>query len=220
MRINDEPAKFLKGHIARITTAAELITNSTKDWQVIRQYITNRSEELRLNDSQVKKLERYQFMYNQLVSGKFTDAEVITAVMNLYSIGQSQAYEDLRCSRELFSSVVNVNKRFELTVQLQINRNMLRKAEELCDFKAYASLEKNRTLMLSQIEDVEDNAGEMFTGHKLEAVFDPALIGAETVDMADVLAAINTKRKVKIKTDLFTDISHEEIKPDEQETAL
>jgi hypothetical protein len=211
---DQEPTMLLKNHVARLIVATDHMVSSTKDWQTIREYLVNRVNEIKLSPAQQAKLERYQFMYNQLVSGKYTDAEVMSASIKMFDIKQTQVYEDLSCTRELFNSVINVNKRFELSIQLQINRNMLRKAEELCDFKAYASLEKNRALMLSQIEEIADNAGEMFTGHEIEPMFDPSLLGisgAEDIDMQAVLKDINSKRKAKIKTEMFTDIPHEEL---------
>lgn len=215
---DQEPTQLLKNHAARISVAAEFMVNTTKDWQTIKEFLVNRVNDIKLTAPQQAKLERYQFMYNQLVSGKFTDAEVMTASMKMFSIKERQVYEDLSCTRELFNTVININKRFELSIQLQINRNMLRKAEELCDFKAYAALEKNRALMLNQIEEVVENAGDMFEGHEISAVFDPALIGAADINMEEVLKEINAKRKAKIKTTLFTDIPHEDI--DEKGTTL
>lgn len=208
---DQEPTQVLKNHAARISVAANFIVNTTKDWQIIKQYLTQRIQEINLTPYQQAKLERYQYMYNQLVSGKYTDQEVLTSTMKLYDLKERQVYEDLNCTRELFNCVININKRFELSAQLQINRNMLRKAEELCDFRAYAALEKNRALMLNQIEDIAENDGDIFQGHEINAVFDPSLIGAEEINMDEVLKEINAKRKAKIKTSLFTDIPYEPV---------
>lgn len=213
-----EPTLFLKTSAERIGIAAENMVATTKDWQVIKEFLANRVADIRLSPAQATKLERYQFMYNQLVSGKYTDVEVISATMKMFGLQQRQVYDDLACTRELFSTVININKQFELSIQLQINRNMLRKAEEMLDFKAYAALEKNRAMMLGQITEVEDNKGEMFTGHEIEPVFDPSLIGADEVDMAKLLKDLNSKRKAKIKTELFTDIPHESV--NEKKTSL
>ncbi len=140
---------------------------------------------------------------------------------SLYDISLSQAYEDLSCTRELFNSVVNINKQFEINLELQINRNYQRKCEELGDFKAVAALQKNRALLLKLLPDEDINPGEMFEGHVFEAVFDPRLLGAPDIDMKEVLKAVNEKRNKKINIDLFDDIPYEIIKPnDHDESSL
>lgn len=203
-------ALVLTEHMNRVNTAADLILDSTNDWQLIKNYLANRVTDLKLNTNQKEKMLRYQFIYNQLATGRFTDKEVLEANMKQHDVGQAQSYDDLRCTREIFSSVININKKFELDLQLQVNRRMLRKAEELCDFKAYAALEKNRTQMLAMVEDIDPNDAEMFEGHTYKPVFDPSLIDADPVDMKEVLKSINDGRKVKIKTELFENLDYEE----------
>ena len=90
----------------------------------------------------------------------------------------------------------------------------MRKAEELCDFKSVAAFEKNRIAILALIENEEQNQGELFEGHQFENVFNPAIIGAGSVNLAELMIVINEKRKVKIKSELFThlefiDVPHE-----------
>lgn len=201
-----------------VKAAAELLVSKTRDWQVIKAYLTNRlGDQLELTAEQERKKTRYEFIYNQLVSGKYTDEEVRQMVMKTYKIKSVQAYEDMNCAREIFYSVININKRFEINLQLQVNRSMMRKAEELGDFRAVAQLEKNRALLLKLLPDEEENPAEMFEGHTIEPVFDPQLLGGPVIDMNEVLKAINDKRKVKINTDMFTEIA---IEPDEKTTAL
>lgn len=205
----------------QVQAGAEILMAKTRDWQVIRNYLSNRLANIELTDEQQKKLDRYQYSYNQLVTGKYTDSEVVSQLTRIYQIKQSQAYEDLSCTRELFNTVCNINKRFEINLQLQINRKLLRKAEELNDLKAYAQLEKNRALLLKLLPEEEDTPAEHFEGHDIEAVFDPKLLGAPDIDIADILKVINEKRKVKIDIDAFiTDIPHEDISTDEETAPL
>jgi len=202
----------------QISYATEILLNETKNWQAIRQFLVSRMKEFKLTPAQDELLQRYQFIYNQLVSGKFTDKEIIELVQKAYNCSMKTAYVDLNSTRELFASTININKVFELTLQLQINRNMLRKADEISDMKSYAALEKNRIAMIALLPDVEQPDGGMFEGHEIEAVFDPELIGADNIDMKKVIEEINQKRKVKIKSHLFTDIPHEPV--DEKKTPL
>ncbi|MBC7509378.1 MAG: hypothetical protein H7320_11630 [Ferruginibacter sp.] len=208
----------LKKKAADIVRNVESLTERTRDWQMVKQYLSNRLGDLKLTEKQQVKMQRYQFIYNQSISGKYTETDILNAVMKMYGIEQTQAYDDLAASKEVFSSVVNINKKFELNVQLQVNRNLMRKAEEICDLKAAAAFEKNRIALLALIEDQEENPGELFEGHQFENVFDPAIIGAASVDLKELMTVINEKRKVKIKPELFQhlefiDIPHEQADP-------
>jgi hypothetical protein len=202
----------------QVKNAAEFLMSKTRDWQMIKAYLTNRLEEIELSEEQEKKKTRYEFIYNQLVSGKYTDEEVRQMLIKTYKIKNGQSYDDMNCARELFYSVININKRFEINLELQINRNMMRKAEELNDFRAVAQLEKNRAMLLKLLPEEEETPAEHFEGHEIEAVFDPALLGGPAIDMKEVLKAINEKRKVKINTDMFTEI--EEVKDGNQTAPL
>lgn len=196
-----------------IQKATDALLETTRDWQTIKAYLNNRlGEAFELTAEQQKKLTRYKYIYDQLSSGKYTEQEVVSQLTNksLYGVSLSQAYEDLRCSREIFTSIINVNKEFEIKLQLDINRNLQRKAEELGDFKAVAQFEKNRALLLKLLPDLDESPADMFEGHLFEAVFDPRLLGAPEVDMKEVLQVINEKRNKKIDIDLFEDIPFED----------
>lgn len=196
----------------QVMSAAEALMQNTNDWQVIKQFMCNRLKGLQLTPEQEKKLERYQFIYNQLVSGKYTDAEVISQLTNkkLYGLSISQAYEDINAAKELFPSVININKRFELHLALELNKLRQMKAEAMGDMKALAAFEKNRTLLLKELPEQEENPADMFEGHSIEAVFDPKLLGAPAVDLKEVLKAVNEKRGKKIRIDMFEELSYEE----------
>ena len=88
---------------------------------------------------------------------------------------------------------------------------MMRKAIELNNVDGYAKLEKNRNELLKQLPDEPDNPAEMFEGHTIHVMFDPALIGAPAVDMKEVLAVLNAKRNKKIKIDMFEELKYEEV---------
>ncbi|MFC4261927.1 hypothetical protein ACFOWM_03490 [Ferruginibacter yonginensis] len=204
----------LKQKAAKIARSVESLAERTNDWQLIQQYLCNRIADIKLTEKQQDKLQRYQFIYNQSVSGKYTESDILNSVMKLFNIELTQAYEDLKATKEIFSSVINVNKKFELNIQLQVNRNLQRKAESLGDLKASAALEKNRIALLAMIEEEEENNAESFEGHTIEATFNPSLIGADKVDLKELMDVINNKRKAKLNPKLFehlefVDIPHE-----------
>lgn len=210
--MNSIVAQKLIDRANQVATTAELMLAKVQDWQKIKEYLCNRvNDETFLSDVQKQKLKRYQFMYNQLAGGKYTDTEVVNASMKMFNIkSHAAAYEDLACTREIFTSVLNINKQFEIMLQLQINRDMQRKAAELNDLKSLAALEKNRALLLKLVPDHEETPAEHFEGHTYELTFDPRLLGAPDVDMNEVLKLINEKRKVKINVDLFEPVEFTE----------
>lgn len=213
----------LQERAEQVSAAAALIMAKTADWQMIKQYLCNRINDFELTATQKEKMERYQFMYNQLVSGKYTDSEVVNQTMNLYHLkSQSQAYEDLSATREIFNSVININKQFELNLALQHNRNYMRKCEEAGNMKALAAHEKNRIALIKELKDMEDNRGELFEGHTFEMTFDPTLLGAPAItkeDMKELLTAINAKRDKKIKVDMFDELEYQNVKDGSQEAS-
>ena len=220
MKKEDKTPKLkevLSARASQLQTTAELLMDKTRDWQIIKQYLCNRFNDFELTDKQQEKLKRYQYVYNQLVSGKYTEKEVLNQLINLYNIKLTQAYEDINATKEIFPSFININKRFEIIIEKEILKDARRKCLELGDHKSAAAYSKVIQSLLASIEDDEDSAGELFEGHKIEATFDPRLLGAVDINMKEVLEAINAKRSVKINIDLFehldaTDIDHEDIK--------
>jgi hypothetical protein len=182
--------------------------------------MNNRMNEIVLSAEQERKLGRYKFIYDQLSSGKYTKSQVVNQLMNdkLYGVSYQQAYEDIRCSGELFSSINNINKQFELNTEIEIAKAARAKCLEVLDFKNAASMMKVIKELLAMLPDEEDHAGHDFEGHTLEAVFDPRLLGAPEVDMKELLAVLNSKRKVPIKVDMFDHINFEEKKDEKADT--
>lgn len=201
----------LQRRAEEVNAQAEFIMAKTRDWQVIKQYISNRVNDLALTDEQQRKLERYQYIYNELVGGKSTDQQIVMQVKNFFKVSQSQAYEDMNASKEVFSSVVSLNRLFEINLALQLNKKYTAKAEEMSDMKALAAFEKNRKDMLKLLPENPENPAEFFEGHTYEMVFDPRLLGAPKVDMKELLAAINAKRAKPINLDMFEELDNEEI---------
>lgn len=202
----------------QIREASELLIEKTMDWQVIKKFMVNRFEDIVLTVQQKKKLDRYQFIYNQLVDGKYTDSQVVTMNAKFFDISIQQSYEDIRCTRELFNSVININRQFELNNELQIAKKARAKAMEVLDHKAAAAYGKLIRDILALLPEDDSIPGLDFEGHSIEAIFNPKLLGAPDVDMKEVLKSINAKRKVPINTDMFDFL--EEIPTDEKTTPL
>ena len=188
-------AKALVKKQQAIVQGAELLAASVSDWQVIRDYLTNRVQGLQLTRMQEEKMKRYQFMYNQLASGKYMEREVVNMAMKHFDIEQWQALDDMHHSKELYCTVFPINKLFELRVQLDLNRTMLQKCSDANDTKGYAALEKNRAKLIELIPEIEENAADNFKPHTWIIRFDPTLIGAKPVDMKAILDYIKQRHK-------------------------
>jgi len=200
-----------------IRKGAELIVESINDWQVIRQFLSNRTKDIELTESQQLKLDRYNFMYNQLASGRYTEAEVVHMNSKINFVSLPQSYEDLNCTKELFAILFNFNKAFELRLQLDLNRIMLNQAQAERDYKAYAMLERNRVKLMDLLPEMEQEEN-YFESHQNLIEFNPELVGGEEVDMKAVLDYINDKRNTKIRTELFDEA--ETLSNDSKEAAL
>lgn len=202
---------------AEIAALAEVVAAYTRDWQMIQMAMSNRMDEIQLTETQQRKKERYQYIINQTLTGRYSDKEIINQVIQQFKIKSAQAYEDLNASKEIFTSIFNLDKRYELNLALQINKTYQRMCVELGDMKSLAKFEKNRNDLIKQIEELEDNRGELFEGHTFELTFNPELLGAAPItqkDMKDLLDQINDRRNKKVKTDMFEELDYSETPPE------
>ena len=202
MRKNAAAETLLMIKVDEIKTAADAYVQVIQDWQIIKDHLSNKID-VSLTEDQERKMVRYMHIHNQLLTGRYSKVEVIKQTMRIYKISQKQAYEDYNCTTEIFSSLVPVNKLFELQLEIEVNKRLRMKAEEVMDFKGAAACGKNLIALIAQLPEKEEFDAKDFSGHNVEASDDPRLLGAPDVDMKAVLAAINEKRKVKIKTELF-----------------
>ena len=217
MKQDNELLLLLRKKSEQVRNAANILTDQTNDWQLIKAYLSNRIGDFELSAIQQQKLERYQFIYNQLVGGRYTKQEIINQAMKLQDgISLRHAYLDFNNAQEIFSSVINIKKQFELTIELESARNLKRKCEEMQDFKTAAAIQKNIIAIISMLPDEEEDQTAAFEGIEMTVTFDPRLLGAPPVNMKEVLDAINAKRAVKIRTDMFQEI----IPDDSKNTAL
>ncbi|WP_347268973.1 hypothetical protein [Paracoccus sp. (in: a-proteobacteria)] len=204
--------RTLQKRAEQVAFATEIIVSETRDWQMIKQFMQNRLKSTQLSPLQQDKLNRYQYIYNQLASGKYTEQHVIGQLTELYGIEYSQACADLRATQELFTNVLNINKVFEIKMELQAARSMRNKCTEIHDFKAAAAIQKNIVQLLKELKDAEPQGADLFEGITIEASFDPSLLGVAqitNVELKDLMKEINSKRAKKIKLDFIEDIDCE-----------
>ena len=167
---------------AQISASAELAAAAISDWQIIQDHLTQRIRDIVLTEAQEKKLQRYQFIYNQSVSGKYNEREVCEMVKGLEGVASiAQALAEMRDAKELFTTAYKLDKHFELKMSLEMNLTMMARAKAKGDERAYAQLEKNRAKLISMIPDDEKALGEEFLPHTNNIMFNPVLIGGTVI---------------------------------------
>lgn len=198
-----------------VSRNAEFILDKTRDWLVIKQFMSNRLQEISLTPEQEKKKQRYEYMIGEILTGKSTDLQIVNLTKNIFKISISQAYEDLNSTKEILPMVINIKKNYEQNLALQLNTRYKAKAEEMGDLKALAQFEKNRIALIKELPDDIESLADNFEGHTYEMVFDPSLLGgSEKVNMKEILAAINAKRGKAIKIDMFEELEYKEVEND------
>lgn len=223
MRKNERMDIVMKMKADQIANSSALIWEKTRDWQMIQQYVTNRYAEIELTESQQQQLSIYQFIYDQLSSGKYTRPEIVTSLNRLYKRSMSQAYEDIRISQELFSSVTPFNKKFEITNELNICRQLRNQCVEIMDFKNAGIFSKRINELIAQMPEEDDSPADMFETHKIIGVFNPRLLGGPEIDQDELqklLQEINKKNNVNINTKMFENIPYTELKDEDSTETL
>lgn len=196
---------------ADVAKATEFIVSKTKDLQIIKSYLSGKMGIGKLTPIQQDKLNRYQFIYNQFVSHKYTETEIVNMIKVLYNIEYAQAYIDINATKEIFSSVLNINKMFELKMELESAKQLKQVCVSIGDTKGAAMFQKNIIAIASLLQDTDDTANEGFEGHTIEATFNPSLLGVPEIpkgDLLDLLKRINEKRGKKLDIDIaiFKDV--------------
>lgn len=220
MRKNERMEIILQNKANQVAESAALIWEKTRDWQMIREFMTNRFSEIELTEDQEHQLKIYQYVYDQLSTGKYSRTEIVASLNKLYNRSLRQAYDDIRISQELFSIADNFNKKFEINNELQICRQLRKQCVDLMDYKNAAIFSKRINELIAMQPEEDDSPADMFETHKIVGVFNPRLLGGPDIDMTEMqkmLQEINDKNNVKINTKMFENIPFTEI-PDENDS--
>lgn len=189
------------------------------DWQMIRDYLNNRLNGMKLTKIQQDKLARYQFIYAQLYSGRHSENDVIEQVQRFFKdVSPTQAVQDLRCSKEIFSTTLKIHKRFEIKLQIDRLKVEQQKCLEFGKPVDFAAISKVILEYLKMLPDEEPDDAELFKGHTNIIDFNPAILGAEKIPMKDInelLAEIQTKFSFRDNVIAF-DIEEAEVINDEK----
>jgi hypothetical protein len=177
-----------------ISAQVDWMAEQVNDFQMIRQYMTNRVNEFTLSPMQEFKLKRYQFIYDQLSSGKYSDKEVREMTMKMFNIAENQAMSDMKTSQELFSTTLSVNKKFKILLQIQHLEKMQRKARDNNKLDEYSKLQRVMNELLRMLPDEIETPTDNFEPRKNVIMYDPSILGVQKVpdaEIKDLLAKIS-----------------------------
>lgn len=176
-------SNYLEKSKSKLMAQADYVSQGIEDWQTIQDFISNRVENITLNKRQKLKLERYEFAYGQLMSAKYTEAEVVTMLVDKFSVKRSTAVMDIQNTQEIFTITLGINKRFEIKIMLERLKIQLAKAAASAKLAEYAMLQRCYLDYLKLLPDENPNdAAAFFTPHINHIVFNPELLGYPAID--------------------------------------
>jgi hypothetical protein len=197
----------------KLLRQATWMAEQTNDWMMIRDYMNNRLGELKLTEPQKQKLRRYQFAYDQISSGKYTEMEVIAQMVEHFKIAEATAIADLKCSKEIYSTTLAIDKRFEIKMQIELLKIEQQKARDVGNLDASAKLAKCIAEFLKMVPDEMPDKDDAFTPHQNVLTFNPAILGIPAIDkseMNELLKTLANKYNFKLDTS-FIEIEDAEI---------
>lgn len=198
---------FLAVNKETLIRQANWMAEQTNDWMMIRDYMNNRLADMKLSANQQAKLRRYQFAYDQLSSGKYTESEVISQLQTHFQVNESTARQDIRHSREIYTTTLAIDKHFEIKMQLDLLKIEQQKARDSGNLEAYAKLTKCITELLKMApEPVEQD--DAFKPHHNSFDFNPAILGIPAIDkteLKELLAVLKAKHNFTADTSFIED---------------
>jgi hypothetical protein len=149
-------------------------------------YITLNDEELaelRVNRNLFERIHRLRGLYAYWLQfpNKFEN-EIVAYDINMFRVGKSQAYDDIRLVQILLGSIQSANKEF---MRWKINRDLeedLKAARRAQDYRSVAAIEKNRILNnRTDKNDEPELEFDKIVPQLFEPTDDPSVIGIEKI---------------------------------------
>lgn len=181
---------FIQENKLELVARMEWMAEQTNDLQTIRAYMNNRFANIQLNDNQELKLRRWQFVYDQMSSGKYTQQEIRNQLELHFKIDRSTSLADLRTAQELFSTTLNINKLFKIQMDIQLLDTMQLKAREANKLDEYAKLQKAKNELYKMLPDEVDNPTDNFEARQNIFEYNPELLGMKPVSSDKMKALI------------------------------
>lgn len=198
---------FLQENKLELVARMEWMAEQTNDLQTIRAYMNNRYADIKLTDTQEFKLKRWQFVYDQMSSGKYTQQEIRSQLELHFKISASESLADMRTAQELFSSTLSINKLFKIQIDIQLLEIMQQKAREANKLDEYAKLQRVKNELYKMLPDEVEKPSDDFEPRQNHFEYNPELLGLQRVS-ADKMKALVEQLK---QDHGITDITYEEI---------
>lgn len=190
----------------------DYITEQTNDFQTIRAYMNNRLDQIKLTPGQNEKLRRWQYIYDQLSTGKYSDDDIRSQLVVHFHIEDQLARSDIRQAQELFSTTIAINKKFRIIMDLKLLDKMQRKASTNNDLDAYAKLQKTKNELYKMLPDEEEMPGDYFQPRTNIFEFNPSLLGVNPIPEEKVKALLEQLKNEYGIEDIDFEIIYDEPK--------
>lgn len=168
---------FLQKHKEELISRAEWMAEQTNDLQTIKAYMTARFNDIKLSDKQKAKMARWQFVYDQLSTGRYTQLDIRWQLQNKFGISEGAAMLDIREASDVFGSTMNINKMFKIQLDIQLLDVMKQKARDTQQLDSYARLQKVQNELYKMLPDEDEVPADHFSPHQIIMKFDPSLLG-------------------------------------------
>lgn len=203
--------KIFKDGPIELIAKAEYMAEQTNDFQVIKSFMNNRFNDLTsLTPQQELKMKRWQFIYDQSSTGKYTDADIRNQLVTHFKITEHQAWDDMRKSQELFTKTLHFDKKFKMMIDLQLLDLMRAKAISNNDIDGFAKLQKQRNDLYRLIPDEEEQPGDYFKPIQLNYAFNPEYMGKTRVPSDKMKSLIEMLKEEHGITDIDYEILNDD----------
>lgn len=208
---------FLALQKAEIVRRAEWMAEQTNDMQMIKAYLSARMGNIMLSEQQLAKMKRWQFVYDQFSTGKYTESDIRFQLAKMFNISDQVAVADLRTAQEVFATTMALNKRFKIQLDIQLIDVQQQKCRDTNNMDAYAKLQRVKNELYKMLPDEpEETPADYFQPRTNEIKYDPSLLGHKPVPPEQMQALIDEmKREFNI-----TDIDYQVIEPNDPSNTL
>lgn len=192
-----------------LTASVDHAMETINDFQMVRKFMYNRlGDAMKLSETQEMMLKRYQFVYDQFSTGKYSESDIVHQLIAQFGITEATARQSIARAKELFNNTLSLKRLFEIKLDIETTNRLIRKAEKANRFDDVAKLMKVKVELYKLLPDEEEVPADYFEPRKNEFMYDPHLLGVEPVSQGEIQKVLDDL-KVNFKIE---DIDFEIIK--------
>ncbi len=167
------------------TAVSPILGRETENAEKLINYLVLGSEKVKLSKTEIEKLERYFFVYDQL-NQKKSRHETANRLEAKFKISKSQAYRDIFNAQYVVASSISIDTKFYESFLLDAIVETIRLAANKNDLRAKAQAERNLAMVLGYPKDDSNKIKpEMLSQNILIINSDPATLGLERIPNID-----------------------------------